>query len=247
MPVVIWEGAVGAYLKSDQLGSLSLTSAGVSYNRILKRAFGVLSFGSSLGITQSGLDGSLIVTPQGIYSAGSIDHQDIILGTGIDRSVRLDYDLSLFLGHTKFDLGISLQNLFLPNQKLGSTAIDNGKNVKIIGRYLFRIKDLLLYPSLLLKTNFASYQSDLSCVAKSGNVFGGISLRGFNAESLDAVAIIAGIEFNKNYTLSYSYDVGLSQVGRLAGGSHEIHLNYNLNKLLGIGLPPEIIYNPRYL
>ena len=106
---------------------------------------------------------------------------------------------------------------------------------------------MLLYPSLLLKTNFASYQSDLSCVAKSGNVFGGISLRGFNAESLDAVAIIAGIEFNKNYTLSYSYDVGLSQVGRLAGGSHEIHFNYNLNKLLGIGLPPEIIYNPRYL
>ena len=106
---------------------------------------------------------------------------------------------------------------------------------------------MILYPSVLIKTDLQSYQTDLSCIAKSGNVFGGLSLRGYNSQSLDAVVIIAGIEFNRNYTLSYSYDVGLNEIGSFSGGSHELNINYNLNRLLGIGLPPEIIYNPRYL
>lgn len=247
LPVVIWNGGVGAFLKSDRLGGLSLTSAGVSYNRILKQESGVISFGSSLGITQARLDGSAIITPQGIYEPGLIDHQDLLLGNRLDRGIRLDYDLSLFIGHEKFDLGISISNLFFPDQGVGDTSIDNSKNITAIGRYPVRLLDMILYPSVLIKTDLQSYQTDLSCIAKSGNVFGGLSLRGYNSQSLDAVVIIAGIEFNRNYTLSYSYDVGLNEIGSFSGGSHELNINYNLNRLLGIGLPPEIIYNPRYL
>ena len=137
--------------------------------------------------------------------------------------------------------------MFFPDQGVGDTSIDNSKNITAIGRYPVRLLDMILYPSVLIKTDLQSYQTDLSCIAKSGNVFGGLSLRGYNSQSLDAVVIIAGIEFNRNYTLSYSYDVGLNEIGSFSGGSHELNINYNLNRLLGIGLPPEIIYNPRYL
>ena len=246
LPVVIWNGGVGAFLKSDRLG-LSLTSAGVSYNKIFKQELGVISFGSTIGITQARLDGTSIITPEGIYEQGNIDHQDLLLGNRIDNGIRLDYELSMFIGHKKFDLGLSISNFFFPDQGVGSTSIDNSKNIKVIGRYPIRVADLILHPSILVKTNLRSYQTDLSCIAKSGNVFGGLSLRGYNSQSLDAVVIIAGIEFNRNYTLSYSYDLGLNEIGSFSGGSHEINIKYSLNRLLGVGLPPEIIYNPRYL
>ena len=55
------------------------------------------------------------------------------------------------------------------------------------------------------------------------------------------------LTFNEHYTLSYAYDIGLSALRGSHEGTHEILLNYNLNKLIGAGLPPKIIYNPRFL
>jgi hypothetical protein len=82
---------------------------------------------------------------------------------------------------------------------------------------------------------------------KSGNIFGGCSLRGFNDNSFDSLVILGGLRLSAHYSVSYSYDVGINALKTATQGSHELHINYNLNKLIGIGLPPEIIYNPRNL
>ena len=107
--------------------------------------------------------------------------------------------------------------------------------------------DFIFYPTILLKTDFQSYQTDLSWLAKSGSVFGGISLRGYSPDSFDSIVILGGIVVNQNYTISYGYDLGLSSLRRVSQGAHEININYNLNKLIGLGLAPEIIFNPRNL
>ena len=81
----------------------------------------------------------------------------------------------------------------------------------------------------------------------NGNVFGGVGLRGYNSSSLDAMSITAGLSLGRHYRLSYSYDIGLSELKRVNEGSHEILLNYNLKKMIGLGNTPKVEYNPRNL
>ena len=66
----------------------------------------------------------------------------------------------------------------------------------------------------------------------NGNVFGGIGVRGYNSTSLDAIIISGGVNFKKNYTLTYSFGTGISELKRVNEGSHEVSLNYNLQKIL---------------
>ena len=247
MPLYLWDGGVGFSLKSDRIGALRINSFDFSYNRIVKRGFGVVSGGLALGFSQSTLDGQLLVTPEGIYQGPNIDHRDPILLEGSESGFSPDYNLSFFLGHQFFDLGISVSNFLFPDTKIANGRINNGRNLSIFGRFPIVVNELLVYPSMLIKTDFSNYQTDISALVKSGNIFGGLSLRGYNESSLDALVIIGGVKINRHYTLSYSFDYGLSDLNRVSQGSHEINLNYNLNKLIGIGLLPEIIYNPRNL
>ena len=247
MPLYLWDGGVGFSLKSDRIGALNITSFDISYNRIVKMAFGIVSGGVGLGFSQATLDGQILVTPDGVYQGANIDHRDPILLEGTDSGISPDYSLNLFIGHQFFDLGISASNFLVPQTKIGTGQIDNRKNFNVFGRFPVALNDMILYPSLLLKTDFQQYQTEISALVKSGNIFGGISLRGFSKRSLDALVFMGGIKINRHYTLSYSFDYGLSALNQVSQGSHEININYNLNKLIGIGLPPEIIYNPRNL
>ena len=56
-----------------------------------------------------------------------------------------------------------------------------------------------------------------------------------------------GWKANENVMIAYSYDVPLSALSTVNTGSHEIMINYNLNKVIGNPLPARIIYNPRFL
>ena len=47
--------------------------------------------------------------------------------------------------------------------------------------------------------------------------------------------------------IGYAYDYTTSNFGQFNSGSHEIMINYNLNKVIGNPLPARIIYNPRFL
>lgn len=247
IPLYLFNGGAGMAVSSDKIGAFRSNAVKVSYNRIRKTNFGVLSGGLALGYSRISLDGSTLITPDGIYNNNIFSHQDPILGETTSAGNRLDYELGFFLGHKSFDFGLGLRNQFLPKNKINSASIQSPNVMTLYGRIPFTINTLLLYPSVLIKTDFEQYQTDLSILAKNGNVFGGLSLRGYSSSSLDAMVLIGGIKFNSNYTITYSYDIGLSNVKGVSQGTHEININYNLNKLIGIGLPPEIIYNPRNL
>ena len=145
--------------------------------------------------------------------------------------------------------GLAISNL--PSSKIGLENTDFGQETHVNGyfQYNFVINDEVeLMQSILLKTDLNNIQSDISSLFKiNGNIFGGVSMRGYSSRSFDAVVFIAGMRISDQYTLSYSYDLGLSGLRTGHEGSHEILLNYNLRKLIGTGQPPKIIYNPRYL
>jgi len=247
LPIYLINGAVGANLHTDKTGALTRTKFAISYNYIRKINNGIISTGLSLGINQSRVNGSELVTPEGIYNGTIFSHEDPILREDNFSGISPEYSLDLFIGHQIFDFGLSIENLGIPIETIGQASVDKTRFTKLFVRFPLYINDLLLYPSVLVKTNFDFYQTDVSILGKSGNVFGGLSLRGFNENSIDALVFIMGIKINEHVTLNYGYDWGLGKLQRISSGSHEFGINYNLNRLIGIGLLPEIIYNPRSL
>lgn len=247
LPVYLWDGGVGATISSDQLGPLRFNTLRLSYNRIFKTDFGIVSAAGSLGVRSSGYDGSALVTPDGIYDNNEINHLDPLLSNGNLNATKPSYGLGLFVGAKQFDFGLSIDNLFLESSVIEGVTTSHHDAVTIFGRFPISYRELIFYPSMLIKTDFAAYQTDISCITKSGNIFGGLSLRGYSPRSFDSVVILGGIRINDHYTITYSYDLGISSIRSVSEGAHEINVNYNLNKLLGLGLPPEIIYNPRNL
>lgn len=118
----------------------------------------------------------------------------------------------------------------------------NGMNSKLKRHYYFtgayhwtlaNAPDWELSPYVLIKTDFASAQYDITAMVKWQNrIWAGVTYR-----VQDAVAIIIGAyPFNsagmneglKNLRIGYSYDVTTSAIGRdkRSSGTHEIMLGY---------------------
>lgn len=246
LPVYLLNGGAGMRLSSDRSGGLAITELMLSYNRVRSFNAGIVSVGAGFGWRQTGVDGSVIRTPEGVY-VGGFSHEDPILFNDSQLGSQLSWSLALYTATDWGDFGLSLNNLGGSRGNISEINFSYPGTLDIYGAIPFFVNDLKIQASLYIKTNFEQSQGELSILLKNGNIFGGLSARGFNENSLDSAVIIGGIKLNEHYTLSYSYDIGLSSLADYTQGSHEININYNLNKLIGIGLPPEIIYNPRNL
>ena len=55
-----------------------------------------------------------------------------------------------------------------------------------------------------------------------------------------------GFKLVKKIKVGYSYDIGLSSLGKYHSGSHEVVINYRIPTILKIK-PGKVIYNPRFL
>lgn len=249
LPFYVWSGALGTQIGSRNLGSLNYNSVSFSYNYVLKLSSGLWSNGLRVGVDQLRLSGSSILTPEGIYTGGSINHADPQLQSGLDAGFGLLWELSTYYKSAKWEAGLSLSHLPGTNISLENFVLDKEMHAIFYGQYNFTFLDEFdVLQSILLKTDFGSVQTDITSIVRiNGNVFGGIGVRGYSSSSIDAVIILFGVDLSKNVTLSYSYDAGLSGIREVNEGSHGLLLNYNLQKLIGTGLPPRIIYNPRYL
>jgi len=167
----------------------------------------------------------------------------------MDLGIGLKWDAGVYFYNKQIETGLAISHLPQNSITLDRTSYTQATHLNVFFQYNFKIlENIDLLQSILLKSDFNQIQSDVSSIIKiNGNIFGGINVRGYNSRSLDAMAIIAGMKLGDHYTLSYSYDIGVSGLRRAHEGTHEILLNYNLRKILGSGELPKIIYNPRYL
>ena len=248
IPFYVWSGAVGGIIERQSYGVFDETSIAGSYNYVQSTPFGLLSFGARLGITNLKVYGDRIITPEGDYG-GVLSHNDPLLLESLDQGIAGRWEIGTYFYSKNIEGGFSFSHLPESKIKLDRTTFGKTTHVNAYFQYNYKLReDIELMQSILLKTDFNEIQSDISSIFKiNGNIFGGINLRGYSSQSLDAMAFIFGMKLGEHYTLSYSYDLGLSGVRRAHEGTHEILLNYNLRKLIGSGQPPKIIYNPRYL
>ena len=210
---------------------------------------GFCPFGLSAGYFQKEIDGSLLRTPDGVFEDGVFNPNDDLLPEGVENAAVNFFNVGVYYLDEQFEAGISSANILEPSADFGTVAVTLNRNYFVTASYHLDINSSLkLHPSLLIKSDFTQTQIEISSIIQyNDNIFGGASFRGYNADTKDAVAIIAGFKLSENITLAYAYDITLSDLKLVSNGSHEILINYNLNKRIGAGKPPRIIYNPRSL
>ncbi len=255
MPFYYLGGGLGINLENDAIGAERNASASISYNYMLPVSkTSTFSVGIAAGVTQKSLDGTKLRAPQGLYTDQNIiDHQDDLLPLGTTSAIAPLINIGVYFQNERFEAGISTSNISEPVAQLdGANAVTE---ITFVRNYFanfaanFEIGNaLILQPSLLLKSDLIETQIEISAIARySDNIFGGASFRGYNSNSFDAVVLIAGYKLSENLTLAYAYDITISDLSQVSRGSHEVMLNYNLNKAFGKGRLPKIIYNPRFL
>ena len=250
LPLEMINSGAGISVEYDVLGAYSNITLRGSYSYILDfKEAGRLSIGVAGRFLQKELDGTRLLTPDGIYENG-INHNDPNVPNARSLGTSLTFDAALYYQHESFEIGIAATHLNQPTLDLATDAsVLFNRAYFLMGSTTIPINSsFTLEPSLLVQTDFVKFQPELAVLLHwKDNVFGGVGFRGYSQTTTDALIFTAGLKFMDHFTVAYAYDWSIGSLQVYNTGSHEIVLNYNLNKKIGKELPSKIIYNPRFL
>lgn len=249
MPLYFLHGAGGFEIMNEQLGLESRQSFTLSYSYVHRTRIGLFATGLKLGIRQIRIANDKLVAPDGNYEGNIIQHNDPVLSNQIVRGLGSRYGIAFYFINDLFEIGFSMDDFLNQSVHLGESRFNIPSSMTFFAEANYSVfQDFELKPSIMLYSDWVEWQSVSSILLSlPQNFFGGIGIRGYNLKSLDAAIITVGWKFNEKYIVSYAYDFGLSTLRSAHSGSSEIVLKYNLNKKIGLGLLPRIIYNPRDL
>lgn len=253
MPLYVISSGVGLKVENDAIGAHRTTQAAVSYDYSLELGRSVLlSAGLSAGYMQYALDGDKLRAPDGIYTEPNFNHNDPFLPEGKVRASTTFFEVGVFLQTKKLEAGLSMQPAFAPALNTNGSEplkIEPVRHYLFYSSYAFDVgSSLNVKPAVLAKTDLTETQAEISVVLQwNENIFAGASFRGFGASSRDAAVVMAGLRLSEKTTLAYSFDISLSPLNSANRGSHELLLRYSLNRPIGAGKLPPVIYNPRFL
>lgn len=223
---------LGVNFSQTSLGLFSNLQANIQASYKFKLFKGIFSVGLQGGYYNSKFKGSEIYIPDDDdYHQGSdtsLPTQDLT-GNAFDFSAGISYT------HKYFSIGISGLHLLQPTVKLnveGSESGDSHEYETSLPRMVYFMADgniplkntlFELQPSLLVRTDFASFGAEITARARY-NKF--ISF-GVGYRWKEAVSAMVAAEF-KNFFLGYAFDYPLSAINRASSGSHELIAGYRL-------------------
>lgn len=250
MPFYLWQGAFGIQLVNETLGAENQTGFALSYNYIRETGVGLWSFGIRGGFLQKRLDGTKLKAPDGTYEGSIIDHQDIQLPNGVVNGLSPLLEGGIYFAGDYFEAGLSVNGYYPSGIRLGEDIHYTPRPAfYFFGEYFIEsFEDLSFYPVVMVKSDLIQTQAEVAVRAEWENlVIAGIGYRGFGNNNIDALLLSAGIRLSPKFYLHYGYDIGLSSLQSSHQGTHELMIRYNLGMMIGAGLPPRTIYNPRNL
>ena len=254
LPLSMISSGVGMRAENDIIGAHRTTQVVLSYSfqQELGRS-AILSAGISGGYLQYALDGTKLRAPDGTYaSPDPFTHNDPLLPEGKLQVGAPVMEAGLYFQWKELGVSLATQPVFAP--LLASKAGGSDFSLQPVRHFLagasYRIavsRDLSIKPSVLLKTDLTETQTEISTIFRwRENIFAGASFRGMRSSARDAVVLLGGLRLNERTLLAYSFDIPLSPLEVANRGSHELLLRYELNKPIGTGKLPPVIYNPRF-
>ncbi len=250
LPLYYLNGAGGIKIEQENFGAEKTVRGLVSYNYVYESNIGLFSAGLGVGFIQKSLDGSVLKTPQGKYEGGLVLHNDPVLAETQLTGISPQLSAGIYFAQDQLEMGLSFENFQSPSVHFNrSDAVYNVKpRANFYAEYRLDINNFISFtPSVLVKSNLIKYQIDLTGMATiNAKVFAGLGVRGYSGTTFDAITLIGGLKISENLKVFYGTDFTLSSLRTTQQGTHELMINYNLNKAIG-GIEREpIIYNPRY-
>jgi len=257
LPVYIINSGVGVKIENDKIGAHRTTQATASYNYQLD--FGKktqISLGAGLGYLQYSLDGSRLRAPDGVYpvSGGTISHNDPNLPEGTVKAGTMVAEAGIRVQTGRLELGAAIQPVFAPLLTAPSQDLRNAFTIKAVPHYLLHAayvfsigETLTMRPTVMIKSDLVKTQAEVAAIFRwRDNLMAGASFRGFGQSSQEAIGIIAGVRINEKTMVAYGFDVPIGALSGAQRGSHELLMRYTLDRPLGQGKLPPVIYNPRF-
>lgn len=251
-PLQTINSGIGIEITGDQAGQFNTFGAHINYAYIIKlKKNAVLSLGAQGGVMQESLNGANLRAPQGVYTGGTINHNDPIIPDALASSTAPDAGIGAFFHSNKLAIGISAQHV-LPSNFLFSGPSENAEvsltqtYYGYASYYITLSKILTLRPCVLIKADSTHEQVDGDLILMYKDLFYvGAGYRGFSSTTQDAGIILVGIKLSANWYFGYSYDLTLSGLAGYESGTNEIYLRYTYSLVR----PPKAgkyIYTPRY-
>ncbi len=250
LPLQFLRSGFGIQFENDAVGAQQDMRFNLAYNYQIDVGAGVLALGVGGGIIQRRLDGSRLITPDGNYGENQTpDHQDPILPNTRATALAPSFQAGVFFKGNWLEAGFGVRNLLEQEVEFDNFTLLMDRTFFFQAEGRINVgRNWLFLPMMLVRANSTQLQSDIGVLIEyNENFFLGTTLRGYNSNSLDAVGIMGGLNISPNFRLAYNYDITMSSLNRVSNGSHEILLQFNLNKPIGEGRPPKIIFNPRTL
>jgi len=253
LPLYVISSGIGFKAENDNIGAHRTTRALLTYS--FQRELGrnsVLSIGVSGGYMQYALDGGKLRTPEGSYEpAGVFLHNDPLLPEGKLSTGTPLFEAGIYFQWKDLALSVATQPVFAPALEAGNAGtfrLQPIRHFMTAVSYQFEVgRNLAVKPGVLLKTDIIETQTEISTIIRwRENIFAGASFRGLSSSARDAFVILGGLRLNERTTVAYSFDIPLSALEVANRGSHELLLRYELNKPIGTGKLPPVIYNPRF-
>ena len=230
-PIDRIHGGLGLSIISEEIAQFENTSVNLSYAYQTQLGTGQLGIGLSLGMYQSGLDGSLLNPSQ---------TGDDAIPTGETNGNAFDLGAGLYYNTQDVYFGLSTAHITEPaiDWSDGQTQQLKQHYFLIAGSYHELTSTLSLNPSIYLKSDGSSSQLDINTnVIYNNKLWGGVSYR-----LDDGLVILAGLELMKDLKLGLAYDLVLSEI---AANSFEVMLGYNFD--IKVDTQVKKYKNPRFL
>lgn len=219
--------ALGGYVMVDEFGPFRANIGGLSYAIHLP-----VSKKTTVSLGLQAKIRNTIFDQDKVRFAGkdqNNDYQNFINGNN-NNTTFFDAGAGLFLYHSKFFAGYSLQNMLNNDLSFGTSTTESTLNAHhyLTAGYRFELSEKIGFtPSALLRMTSGSPMSlDLNARIDVNNRFWG----GLTVRPQDAVAVMAGFGIAKNLNIGYSYDITTSKINERGNGTHEFVLNIMLDK-----------------
>jgi type IX secretion system PorP/SprF family membrane protein len=247
-PVYKWGSAIGMSMGQDQLGLERHIFFKPGIHKISKLSGILIATGIHADLDWISFDSELARTGDGIYQSGSVEHNDPQLLNQTGSRAIMDFGISAYLIWQNIQAGFTIEKLLETGKKDKPFPFRNRRNIKANLSYDYKWNQLILQALAVINTDLLKVQTDLfSGFDYNGSIFGGIHLRGYNANSFESLGLSLGFSLGKQLNLAYCHEFYIGILpANVVSSSQEIGLFYNFGKAFGLGKTPRIIYSPRY-
>ena len=215
-PLKFLHGGIGGSVMTDKIAQFSTTDVRLDYAYRFEVGQGDFSVGAQLDINNTKVDFSSFDSP-------NKDGDEAMNGNKGKDDLVLDLGLGLFYKvPDRYYIGLSGTDLLQTKAtkiyyRLKRTLfLTGGYNWSIPNHPLFELQ-----PSILIRTDFGSYQMDITgLVLYNKKFYGGLAYR-----YQDAISILVGFNV-KSFRIGIAYDISTSALSKYNSGGLEVMANY---------------------